>query len=155
MIEIDNNWYNDIVKEIDKHKDRFIEKDYKKYKLDLLLRAAKRVASFSVDCSECQNFQIEIKKLAENLGNLIQSSKEERKSYFRTIDNVIKHLQKQHKLLFEHENLGIWFTIGIVIGVSLGNLLDYIGAGIGFGLVIGAAIGSYLDDKAKKDGKVI
>ncbi len=123
--------------------------------MDLLLRVARRVASYSIDCSECQNFQMEIKNLAEHLGNLIQSSKEERKSYFRTIDNVIKHLQKHHKLIVEDENLGIWFTIGIVIGVSLGNLLDYIGAGIGFGLVIGAAIGSYLDDKAKKDGKVI
>ena len=94
---IDNNWYNDIVKEIDKHKGRFTRRDYKKYKLDLLLRVAKRVASFSVDCPECQNFQIEIKKHAENLDDLVQSSKEERKSYSRTIDNAIKHLQEHHK----------------------------------------------------------
>ena len=123
--------------------------------MDLLLRVAKRIASFSVDCSECQNFQIEIKKLAENLDNLIQSSKEERKIYFRTIDNVIKHLQKYHKLIVEDENLGIWIAIGIAIGVAFGSSLDYIGAGIAFGIVIGGAIGSYLDDKAKKDGKVI
>ncbi len=154
-MEIDNNWYNDVVKEIDKHKGRFTKGDYKKYKLDLLLRVARRVASFSVDCSECQNLQIEIKKLAENLDNLIQSSKEERKIYFITIDNVIKHLQKHHELIVEEENIGIWVTIGIVIGAALGNLLDNIGAGIAFGIVIGGAIGFYLDDKAKKDGKVI
>jgi hypothetical protein len=154
-MEIDNNWYNDIVKEIDKHKGRFTKKDYKKYKLDLLLRVAKRATSFSIDCSECQNFQIEIKNLAEHLGNLIQSPKEERKIYFRTIDDIIKHLQKHHKLIVEEENIGIWMVIGIVIGVALGSLLDNTGGGIGIGIVVGAAIGAYLDDKAKKDGKVI
>ena len=152
---IDNNWYNDIVKEIDKHKGRSTRRDYKKYKLDLLLRVAKRVASFSVDCSECQNSQIEIKKRAENLDNLVQSSKEERKSYFRTIDNAIKHLQEHHKLIVEDQNLGIWFIIGLLIGVALGSSLDNTGTGIGIGIVIGLAIGAYLDDKAKKDGKVI
>ena len=135
-MEIDNNWYNDIVKEIDKHKGRFTKKDYKKYKLDLLLRVAKRVASFSVDCSECQNFKIEIKKLAESLGNLIQSSKEERKSYFRTIDNVIKHLQKHHELIVEEQNLEIWIAIGVVIGIALGTSLGNIGAGIAIGVVL-------------------
>jgi hypothetical protein len=154
-MEIDNNWYNDIVKEIDKHKGRFIRRDYKKYKLDLLLRVAKRVASFSVDCSECQNFQIELKKLAESLGNLIQSSKEERKSYFRTIDNVIKHLQKSHELIVEEQNLEIWIAIGVTIGIALGSSLGNIGAGIAIGAGIGVAIGAPLDDKAKKDGKVI
>ncbi len=60
-MEIDNNWYNVVVREIDKHKVRFTKKDDKKYKLDLFLRVARRVASFSIDCSECQNFQIDIK----------------------------------------------------------------------------------------------
>ncbi len=155
MTETDNDWYNDIVKEIDKHKGRFSKRDYKKYKLDLLLRVAKRVASFSADCSECQNFQIEIKKLAESLGNLIQLSKEERKSYFRTIDNVIKHLQKHHELIVEEQNLEIWIAIGVTIGIALGSSLGNIGAGIAIGAAIGIAIGADLDAKAKKDGKVI
>ena len=152
---IDNNLYDDIVNEIDKHKGRFTKKDYKKYKLDFLLRVAGRVAVSSVDCLECQNFQMEIKKLAENLGNLIQSSKEVRKSYFKTIDNVTKHLQEHHKLILEEENLGIWIAIGVTIGIVLGSSLDNIGPGIAIGAAVGAAIGANLDEKAKKDGKVI
>ncbi len=89
------------------------------------------------------------------MGNLIQSPKEERKSYFRTIDNAIKHLQKHHKLILEYENLGIWIAIGVTIGIVLGSSLDNIGAGIAIGGGVGAAIGANLDDKAKKDGKVI
>jgi hypothetical protein len=39
-MEIHNDWYNDVVKEIDKHKDTFSKRGYKKYKLDLLLRTS-------------------------------------------------------------------------------------------------------------------
>ena len=84
-----NDWYIDIVKEIGRYEDKFSKRDYKKYKLDLLLRMEKRVASFSVDCVECQNFQGEITKLAEDVGNLVQASKEERKSYFKMINSIL------------------------------------------------------------------
>ena len=154
-----NDWYKDIVKEIDKHKDKFSKRDYKKYKLDLLLRVAKRVASFSADCVECQNFQGEITKLAEDLGNLVQASKEERKSYFKMINSILKHLRECHKLIDEGENVGIWIAIGIPIGAGIGVAIgagsDNIGVGIAIGVGIGIAIGSYLDAKAKKEGKVI
>jgi hypothetical protein len=161
MIKNHNDWYIDIVKEIDGHKDKFSKRDYKKYKLDLLLRVAKRVASFSADCVECQNFQGKITKLAEDLGNLVQASKEERKSYFKIINSILKHLHKHHKLITEGENFAIWIGIGIVLGSGIGSAfgagLDNIGmgAGIGTGIAIGVAIGIYLDAKARKKGKVI
>jgi len=158
-MENHNDWYIDIVKEIGRHKDKFSKRDYKKYKLDLLLRMAKRVASFSADCVECQNFQGEITKLAEDLGNLVQASKEERKSYFKRISSILKHLQERHKLITEGENVGTWIGIGIAIGsgigVAIGAGSDNIGVGIAIGVGIGIAIGSYLDAKAKKEGKVL
>lgn len=154
-MEIHNDWYKDVVKEIDKHKDKFSKRDYKKYKLDLLLRVTKRVASFSADCGECQNFQGEIKKLAEGLGNSVQSSKEKRKSHNKVINSIVKHLQKHHELITEGENVAIWISIGAGIGVAIGAGSDNIGVGIAIGVGIGIAIGSYLDAKAKKEGKVI
>jgi len=39
-MENHNDWYKDVVKEIDKHKDKFSKRDHKKYKLDLLLRTS-------------------------------------------------------------------------------------------------------------------
>lgn len=150
-----NDWYDDIIKEIDKHKDKFLsKKDYKKYKLDLLLRVAKRVASFSADCDECQKFQGEIKKLAEGLGNLVQSSKEERNSYFKIINNVVKHLCEHHKLIREGSYIGIGAAIGL-LGLPIGVALDNVALGPGFGLPIGVAIGAAMEAKAKKEGRVI
>ena len=154
-MEAHSDWYNHIVKEISLYKDRLSEKEYKKYKLDLLLRLAKRVAVFSSDCRECQAFQGEVTKLTEDLGYLVQMSKEKRKSYFKAINNVIKHLRKYHKLISEEENRGHWIAIGAAIGVAIGASLDNVGVGIAIGIGIGIAIGSYLDAKAKKEGKVI
>ena len=154
-MEAHSDWYNHIVKEISLYKDRLSEKDYKKYKLDLLLRVAKRVDDFSSACGECQLFQPEITKLTEDLGYLVQMSKEKRKSYFKAINNVIKHLRKYHKLISEEENRGHWMAIGSGIGVAIGAGADNVGVGIAIGIGIGIAIGSYLDAKAKKEGKVI
>lgn len=160
-MENHNEWYNDTVKEIGRHKDKFSKRNYKKYKLDLLLRMAKRVVSFSADCVECQAFQGEITKRAKDLGNLVHASKEERKSYLKMINSIRKHLQERHKLIAEGENLGIWIGIGVAIGVAIGSGMsivsgvDSVSIGAGIGIAIGSAIGSYLDAKAKKEDKVI
>ena len=101
-------------------------------------------------------FQPEITRLAEGLGNLIQiPNKEERKSYLRTINSMVKHLQKQHKLVSKGQYVGIGLAIGAGIGTALGAALDNTGVGTAMGIGIALAIGRYLDDKAKKEGKVI
>jgi hypothetical protein len=120
--------------------------------LDLLIRTAKRVASFSDDCAECLEFQGEIAKLVENLGDLVKASKEERKNYFKMINSIIKHLQQRHELVAENEYYGIWIGIGIAIGAGMGIVFS-VGAGIG--IAIGTAIGGNLDAKAKKEDKII
>ena len=155
-MEAHSRWYDGIVKEINLHKDILSQKDAKKYKLDLLLRVAKRVDSFSSGCGQCQMFQQDITRLTQELGYMVQMpNKETRKSYFKTINNIIKHLQKQHKLVTEGHYIGIGIAIGVGIGTALGAVLGNPGIGPGIGAVIGLAIGKYLDNKAKKEGKVI
>ncbi len=150
-----NDWYDSIGKEISFHKVALSEKDYKKYKLDLLLRMAKRVADFSPECGECQTFQPEITKLTQDVSNLSLMSKESRKSYFKTISKITKHLQKHHKLVTGGQYLGIGMVIGAGIGIALGASLENSGVGVALGITIGVAVGSALDAKAKKQGRVI
>ena len=71
-MEAHSDWYNRTDKEIGLHRDNLSNKDYKKYKLDLLLRIARRVEDFSSICGECQLFQQEITKLTQDLGYLLQ-----------------------------------------------------------------------------------
>jgi len=89
------------------------------------------------------------------VGSAKCSTKEKRKSYFKTINNIIKHLQKQHKLVNEGHYIGIGMAIGAGIGTALGAIFENPGVGTGIGTAVGLAIGTYLDKKAKKEGRII
>ena len=154
-MEAHSDWYNRVVQEINLHKNALNKKDYKKYKLDLLLRIAKRVDDFSSICGRCQLFQPEITRLTGDLQNISLMSKENRKSYFKTIGNITKHLQKQHKLVTAGHYLGICMSIGTGVGIAIGAALGNPGIGPAIGIALGVAVGSYLDRKAKKEGRVI
>ena len=154
-METRSDWYKRATSEVSPYKDTLSKRERKKYKLDLLMRVAARIDEFSAYCGECQAFQPEITGLTENLGNLIQiPNREERKNHLKLIGNIVKHLQKQHKLVTEGYYMGIGITIGVGIGTALAAALDS-GIGTAVGIAIGIAIGNYLDRKAKREGKVI
>ena len=154
-----SRWYQGIEKEIGQHKDLLDPKTYKKYKLDLLLRIAVRVDSFSSTCGECLGLEPEIRALVNELHNLTQLpkqvSRQERKHYFRRLNEMVKHLQKQHKLVTENYYIGIGIAIGTALSAGIGTAVGNPGVGTGIGIALGLAIGKYLDDKAKKEGRVI
>lgn len=156
-METHSDWYGHIAKEISLYNNTLNKKDYKKYKLDLLLRVARRVEDFSATCAECQTFKQDITGLLQEIGYVVgmAMSREKRKSYFKRINIIIKHLQKQHKLVSEGYYIGIGTAIGTGIGVAIGAATDNVGVGTPIGMAIGLAIGSYLDRKAKKEGRVI
>ena len=156
-MEAQSSWYRRTTEEINRHQVTLGKKDAKKYKLDLLLRVVKRVDEFSSYCGECHTYQGEITGLVGELGNFIQlpDNRERRRSYSKTINVMVKHLQKTHKLVSEGYYKGIMMAIGTGIGVAIGAALDNPGIGTPIGIGIGLAIGSYLDKKAKEEGRVI
>ena len=154
--ETRSTWYNKVSSEISPYQYSLSKKDLKKYKLDLLLRVAGKVDGFSATCQECQAFQKEITQLAQEASNLIQlPDKDKLKSHFRTIANIVKHLQKTHKLISQGQYLGIGLTIGTGVGMALGNVMGSTTLGIAIGIVLGLAVGAYLDRKAKAEGRII
>ena len=154
-MENKDDWHNDIAKKIGGYKDKFSKKDCKKCKLDLLLRVTKKVAGFSPDCGECQHFQGEITTLTEGLGDLVDAPKEKRKGHLNVINTIIKHLQKRHKLISELEYTALGISMGLVFGSAIGVAMGNVAIGIPIGMCIGLSVGSYMDTKAKKDGKII
>jgi len=107
-------------------------------------------------CGECQLSQQEVQELIRNLGNLIHiPDKEGRKRHLKKIDHTISHLKKQHKLVTEGQYVGIGIAIGAGVAAVLGAALGNPSAGTGIGVAIGVGLGSYLDKKAKKEGRVI
>lgn len=159
-MEVGSRWYNRIATEIGQYQVTLGQKDFKKYKLDLLLRIAKRVDDFSATCGECQTFQSEINRLVQELSLLTQMpSKEGIKSHTKAVRILVDHLKKVHKLVEKGHYLGIGIGIGMAIGAALGGTLgaalDNPGIGTAVGIGLGIAIGTYLDRKAKEEGRVI
>ncbi|MFC1912045.1 hypothetical protein ACFLXG_02675 [Chloroflexota bacterium] len=151
-----SNWYDNIAKQVNQLQVTLSEKDYEKYKLGLLLCVAERVAEFSPECGQCQIFQQDISALTQDVGNIIQlADKDKRKTHLKTINRIIGHLQKQHKLVTKGYYMGIGMVFGSAIGVTLGAAMDFFGSGIPIGIGVGMAIGAALDAKAKKEGRVI
>ena len=155
-LEAHSAWYEKIASNINSYRTTMSQRDFKKYKLDQLLRIARKVDDFSGYCTQCNELQPEITRLTQNLGNLTQvATQVERKSYLTAIGNMVKHLQKEHKLAAEGQYVGIGMAIGGGIGTALGAFLDNAGIGTAIGIAIGLAVGTYLDRKAKREGKVI
>ena len=151
-----SNWYDGIAKQINQLKVTLSEKDYKKYKLRMLLCVAERIAEFSPECGQCQIFQQDISTLTQDVANTIQlADKGKRKTHLKSIDNIVGHLRKQHKLVTEGYYMGIGMIFGSAIGVALGAAMPYMGMGIPIGVGVGMSLGAALDAKAKKEGRVI
>ncbi len=82
-------------------------------------------------------------------------SKDVRRRYFRGISSMVRHLQKEHHLVSEGQNVGIWIAIGVGAATALGVALENPGVGTAIGVAIGLAIGKYMDKKAKSEGRMI
>lgn len=159
-MEVGSQWYNKIATEVSQYKITLGEKGAAKYKLDLLLRVARRVDEFSDICSECQALKQEIVNMVQELSLLIQMpGKEDFKKHTTAINKLKEHLKKVHKLVEKGHYMGMGIGIGLAIGgglgAALGAALDNPGIGTAIGIALGAAIGTYLDRKAKQEGKVI
>jgi len=105
---------------------------------------------------------IEIIELINNEVDSINSASEEtlQKQLRKSQSTIVKHLEKELKLVSKNHYRNTWLAIGmatfgvpmgVVFGMSLGNMA-YLGLGLPLGMVIGMAIGANLDKKALENG---
>ena len=159
-MQVGSQWYNRVASDIEQYRLSLGKKDAAKYKLDLLVRVAKRVDDFSPTCGECQAYQKEIDGLVQELGMFVQvPDRESLKRYKKTIENMVEHLKGTHKLVdkghYSGIGVGIGMAVGGGIGAALGAAFDSPGIGTGVGVGLGLAVGALLDRKAKEEGRVI
>ncbi|MFC1846498.1 hypothetical protein ACFLYS_00355 [Chloroflexota bacterium] len=119
-MEDKNQWYEGIEIKILSIKEKVSKSDYKLYGVDLLLRAAKRVDTFSSDCEHCQGHRNDISKLVTNLENLPKITEKEVSYYDRTLRN----LEKRHGL---HRIVPTALYILIPLLIAIVALLIYLG----------------------------
>jgi len=150
-----SEWYTKIINDIENYITKLNKKEQERYKLKLLLRIVKRVESYSDQCMECQKHQYDLVQLVEELGRIPDLSKEEYKKYAVTLDKIMNHLMKEHKLISEGQYIAIGMALGMCFGMPLAMSIGNIALGPAMGLPFGVAIGVALESDAKKKGKVI
>ncbi len=133
------------------------DKNSKQLNVDQLIRIVDRLETFSGDCKECEKYIRECSSHFENLKNhYVEHVEIDFKGHQKKVNELIAHLQNQHKLLSEGYYLSIYMSIGMSLGLVFGIIFsDNLALGLSFGLGIGVAIGASLDADAKKKGLTI
>ncbi len=151
-----DNWLDSVKKQIAQLRGTISDKDYKKFKLNTLLCIAERVAQFSNECAQCHMLQQDVTTLGQDVGNLVYSANiAGQRRYRKSMDKIVRHLEKQHKIVREGYYMGFMIAIGSGLGVALGAVMDNVGSGIPIGVGIGTAIGAFLDAKARREGRIL
>jgi hypothetical protein len=97
----------------------------------------------------------------DTINSIPDSGVEFKKQIKKAFRAIVKQTEKQLKLVPRNYYRNTWMavgmvvyglSIGIVFGVSLGNM-GYIGIGLPIGMAIGLAIGTGMDKKALKEGR--
>ena len=148
-------WQNKNLERLVSIKNNLDKKAIKQRKLQNLERIIHRVAEFSETCGECQQHQYVVEGLIHALGEPFQSSKIERKEYYRKLRTLTTHMTKKHRLRAEGSFIALGLTMGTAIGISLGSAMENVGTGIAIGTGLGIAFGSGLEARAKREGRII
>jgi len=149
------DWLNRTSERIRGLKAVLSEREYKKRKLDRILRVTQRIADFSPTCEECHKYQDDITNFIYEMGSMAPASKQTKNNYRIKIKNITSHLSKKHKLSYKGQHLGFGLSVGIGIGVSIGSAMENIAIGVAIGVAIGLTVGSALEANARKKNKVI
>jgi hypothetical protein len=158
-LEAQSQWQRDILREVDSLGEMLDPRETKRYRLSLMRDVAGRLDELAVTCAECQPLREELTNLLRELrqaGSAGQvPDKTLRKDYQKRFAAVMKHLEKTHKLVPPGHYQAVWLAIGPGIGIAAGVALDNTGIGIAVGTGIGLTVGSWLDFRARKEGRVI
>ena len=68
--------------------------DQKRYRLPLLLRLARQVATFSPECEICRSLQSQIAQLGADLVHRPPMTRQSLKDYLDVMKSIVRHLKR-------------------------------------------------------------
>jgi hypothetical protein len=148
----DEIWYRKLEEALDEHRDDFSDKQWDKYRIDLLLKVANRVRTFSDDCETCRSYQHRLTRLEEEIQEL-PDSKAQRQYQREQLYGMAQHFVAEHQLappgFFLRKYLRVGLIAGAVLGfaamLAIGNLLIFpLGILLGGGM---AALYGWTEDQ--------
>ena len=103
---------------------------------------------------ELNNFETQLEEL-----KLLQVTENNKKYFKKQLNKLIQFTLKRLNLIQEGTYIAIGLSLGTGLGLSLG--IPFLGPtygvtyGMSFGMLIGIVIGTYLQQKAKKENRIL
>jgi hypothetical protein len=162
---MDENWVDEISKEIDEQIDLYISvRDYRFYQIEKLKRIAKHLYK-QENCLECKYAKKELEEIVHELDRLINKSGVNKGEYEKRVEKLIKHLKDHHNVFQAYHFTYTYSAIFTLVGAGVGILLSYglfysfnpsvffMPAGVG--MFLGNVLGSRKDKECVREGKQI
>ena len=157
------NWLEKIENEVARHRFLFGMFDPADNPMNTLVRVARRINEYSSNCIYCEEYKKEIENITLNFDTLKNLPTSKRKRPFRKLKPVIRHLQREHKLVVHDQyaktgmvvGLAAGAVLGLVVGIVLKNHHIGIILGMLIGLFTGMKIGSSLESSVRKDKRLL
>jgi hypothetical protein len=87
--------------------------------------------------------------------NFSTSPENRKKHLSKSLNQLIRFLQKNLSLITEGHYVGIGMSLGMCFGVAFGAAFSNVSYGLLFGMLIGLMAGGVIETKAKKEGKLL
>ncbi|KTB47503.1 glycine zipper family protein [Dehalogenimonas alkenigignens] len=121
----------------------------------MVVRIDRRLGGLANACTDCPGHHAAVGSLLEKIESVDSWSIDEWKVYYRSLDAIITHLKRAHRLAEEGDGLGAGMVVGAGIGTVAGLVFGNIGVGLALGSAIGLFLGAIGDAIAHKQGRVI
>ena len=121
MMYKDEIWYRKLVQAVEEHREQLGQKQWHKYRVDLLLKIANRVREFSDGCETCRGYQHTLTRLEEEFQEL-PDSKAQRQYQLVQLRAMTGHFVEVHRLAAPGYFARKWLKLGMLAGLALGFL---------------------------------
>lgn len=157
-------WADELSKEIKLNLKNTNEKDLRFFRIDELIRNINRVDEFSNKCPDCNRKKTEITSIANTIEIAVNNPGKKRREYDKFINNLSKHMQKEHGYFAPYYFSYLYSFYGTIAGVVLGFII-YIffpqnnwasfAIGLAAGIVLGYFKGLGKDNKIRREKKIM
>lgn len=160
-----SKWSQQTIADIQQELEGARESDLRFFRIAEYLRMVKRVDDFSGNCPRCSQYKAEIEQQVKTIDSAINNTGKDRRNYDRHIDQLAKHMKKEHGFYppyFYTYSLSFFYTlIAIVIGFLASLMFPstdrwfFVIPAFIIGLLAGQLVGGRKDAKVRANNKIL
>jgi hypothetical protein len=149
------NWTETQLEKLASQTQNYTKKEKAKAGYNYLKSALQIVPVKIADDTELHELKTQLEGIIDAMPPKKDEEKLDFESYSSMLSSFKKELKQKHNMVSKGTYTNQWIVFGMPLGLLLGFLIDNIALGLPMGLTLGLVIGSSIENKAKKENRVI